>query len=132
MRASLLNARRSGSTAEPGVNGSRPANVPDWVLRAQAAYRVAGVPGLQLESLLSAEGQRAVLPDQTIMLPAWSKLDANIRYNTTLMGVRSTWTLGVENLTDKRYFKETPYQFGHVYLFPGAPRTVRIAYNASL
>ena len=130
--ASLLNARRSGSTAEPGVNGSRPANVPDWVLRAQAAYRVAGVPGLQLESLLSAEGQRAVLPDQTIMLPAWSKLDANIRYNTTLMGVRSTWTLGVENLTDKRYFKEAPYQFGHVYLFPGAPRTVRIAYNASL
>jgi hypothetical protein len=39
---------------------------------------------------------------------------------------------GIENLTDKRYWKESPYQYGHVYLFPGAPRTLRLAVTAAL
>jgi iron complex outermembrane receptor protein len=33
---------------------------------------------------------------------------------------------------DKRYWKESPYQFGHVYLYPGAARTIRLAVQAAL
>ena len=39
----------------------------------------------------------------------------------------TTWSLTVNNLTDRRYLKESPYQFSHVYIFPGAPRTLRLA-----
>lgn len=33
----LMDARRQASTAAPALNGKRPTNMPDWVLRAQAA-----------------------------------------------------------------------------------------------
>ena len=36
-----------------------------------------------------------------------------------------TWRAGIDNLADRRAWKESPYQFGHVYLFPLAPRTWR-------
>jgi iron complex outermembrane receptor protein len=130
--ATLLDAKRKGSTITPDYNGKRPVNVPDWVLRARAAYQFAAVPGLQLEGLLSHEAKRAVVPDASIMLGAWTRLDAALRYNTRLGGAPTAWTLAVENLTDRRYFKESPSQYGHVYLFPGAPRTFRISMTASL
>ena len=57
--------------------------------------------------------------------------DASLRYDTKLGSVPTTWTLGAENLFDKRYWKESPYQYGHVYLFPGAARTWRLAMQAS-
>ncbi len=127
-----LHARRAGSVVEPATNGQRPTNVPDHVLRLQAQYRVAALPGLSLQVQGSREGERAVLPDGSAVLPAWNRLDASLRYDTVLRGTSTNWTLGVDNVLDHRYFKESPYQFGHVYLFPGAPRQFRISVQASL
>ena len=59
----LLDAERQGSTSEPAVNGQRPTNVPDVVLRAHAGWRVPNVPGLELQGHVSHEGNRNVLPD---------------------------------------------------------------------
>lgn len=128
----LLDAKRQGSTAEPATNGKRPANVPDWTARARAGWRVASVPGLELQGQLSHEAKRSVLPDASIQLPAWTRLDAALRYEAKMGSTATTWTLGIDNLLDKRYWKESPYQFGHVYLYPGAPRTLRLAFSASL
>lgn len=128
----LLDARRQGSTLEPATNGQRPTNVPNWVLRSQVAYRVTSVPGLALQGQLQHEGQRAVLPDNSITLPGWTRLDASLRYSTKIGSTRTTWSAGIDNLTDKRYWKESPYQYGHVYLFPGAPRTFRVGIQADL
>jgi iron complex outermembrane recepter protein len=55
-----------------------------------------------------------------------------LRYERKLCGVATTWTLGIENLADKRYWRESPTQFGHVYLYPGAPRTLRLSMTAAL
>ena len=128
----LLDAKRQGSTAEPTINGEHPTNVPRHIARAQAAYRIPGIAGLEIEGQLSHEGRRNVLPDGSISLPGWTRFDAALRYETRIHGLTTRWTLAVENLTDKRYWKESPYQFGHVYLFPGAPRTLRLALSASL
>ena len=128
----LLDARREGSIAQPDINGQRPTNVPKNVARAQVAYRVAAVPGLELQGAMSYEGRRNVLQDGSVELPSWTRFDAALRYDTRLNGVATTWTLGVENLADRRYWKESPYQFGHVYLFPGAPRTLRLAVTVAL
>ncbi len=130
--ATLLHARREGSTLEPQNNGKRPTNVPDWALRARVAYNLTAVPGMQIEGLLSHEGQRAVTADESIMLGAWTRVDATLRYNTKLGATNTTWILGVDNLFDKTYFQESPTQFGHIYLFSGAPRTFRIGFRVSL
>ena len=127
-----IDAKREGSLVEPAINGERPTNVPRQVLRAQVGYRVAAVPGLELQGRMSHEGRRSVLPDGSIELPSWTRFDAALRYDTRVNGVATSWTLGVENLADRRYWKESPYQFGHVYLFPGAPRTLRLMMTAAL
>lgn len=128
----LLDAKRQGSALEPSTNGQRPANVPKTVARAQAAWKFASVPGLELQGQLSHEGRRSVLPDASITLPAWTRFDAALRYETKVGGTATTWTLGVDNIADKRYWRESPFQFGHVYLYPGAPRTVRLSVTAAL
>lgn len=130
--ATVINARREGSVLEPTTNGKRPVNVPNLVLRAQAAYKLASVPGLELLGQLSHEGGRAVLADESVMLPAWTRFDAALRYESKVAGHPTTWTLGIDNIADKRYWKESPFQFGHAYLFPGAPRTLRLSVTAAL
>jgi iron complex outermembrane receptor protein len=128
----LIDAKRHGSIDEPATNGQRPTNVPKQVLRAQAAYRVAAVPGLELLGQLSHEGRRNVLPDGAIALPSWTRVDAALRYETRVRGMQTSWSIAIDNLFDRRYWKESPYQFGHVYLFPGAPRTLRLGLSVSL
>ena len=128
----LIDAKRRGSTANPALNGQSPTNVPKQVLRAQTAYRFASVPGLEVAGQLSYEGRRNVLPDGSITLPSWTRVDAVLRYDTKLRGANASWTLSVDNLFDRRYWKESPYQFGHVYLFPGAPRTLRLGLSVAL
>ena len=130
--ASVLDAKRKGSVLDPSVNGKRPVNVPDWTLRAQAGWRVAGVPGLEFLGNVSHEGRRAVLPDDSINLPSWTRVDLGLGYSTKVRGVMTTWNVGVDNVFDKQYWKESPTQFGHVYLFPGAPRTFRVGLTAAL
>ena len=130
--ATFIDAKRRGSSFSPEINGQHPVNVPGQVWRAQAAYRVAAVPGLELQARLSREGRRNVLADGSLQLPAWTRVDAALRYDAKIGRTATTWTLGVDNLLDRRYWKESPDQYGHVYLFPGAPRTLRLGLTASL
>ena len=125
--ATWIHAERQNSVIDPTLNGQRPTNVPNWILRANVSHALAAVPGLHLGAHLSHEGRRAVLPDGSLPLPAWTRVDASLRYETRLNGLPASWTLSVDNLLDRRYFKESPYQYGHVYLFPGTPRTIRLA-----
>jgi iron complex outermembrane recepter protein len=128
----LLNAKREGSQLEPLTNGQRPTNVPNVIARANLGYRFASLPGLAANAHLSHEGKRSVLPDGSITLPAWTRIDAGVSYGHKLAGAQATWTLGIDNLFNKQFFKESPYQFGHVYLFPQQERTVRVGLNVSL
>ena len=124
---SVLNAVRQGAGIDPSLNGLRPTNVPRWIARLNAEYRMAAVPGMTLHAHLSHEGERAVLQNNALNLPAWSRLDLALRYKTDKRSGESLWTLALDNALNKRYFSESPTQFGHIYLFSAAPRTLRLA-----
>ena len=128
--ATFLSASRQNSTLNAALNGLKPTNVPNKILRANAAYRFA--PAWQAGAHLSHEGRRALLPDNSLAIPAWTRLDASLKYDTKMQGKQTTWQLAIDNLLDKRYFKEGPYQFGHIYLFPAAPRTLRLSVSMAL
>jgi iron complex outermembrane recepter protein len=128
----LLNAKREGSTLEPLNNGQRPANVPKVIARLNTEYRFTSLPGLAASAHVSHEGARNVLADGSVSIPAWTRLDAAVRYGHKMAGAQATWTLGVDNLLNKQYFKDAPYQFGHVYLFPQQQRTVRLGLSVNL
>ncbi len=127
-----IDAQREGSSTSPALNGTRPVNVPSLVARAQAAYRVAAIPGLELQGSLSHEGKRNVVSDGSIQLPAWTVVGIAAQYDTKVNNVPTSWTLAVDNLFDRRYWRESPTQFSHIYLYPGAARSIRLNLRAAL
>ena len=127
----LLDAERRGSR-QAGVNGLRPVNVPRGSLRLVTGYRVAALPGLELQAAVAAEGDRMVLPDDhSARIPGWARLDLGARWQQVVDTTNWTWRLGVDNAADRRAWKESPYQFGHVYLYPLEPRTWRASVAAT-
>ncbi len=122
--AIALRATQEDAQINPALNGLQPTNVPSHILRLNAAYRIA--PSWLLSAHISHEGSRAVLPDNSITLPAWTRLDASLKWDTQAAGMKSTWQLSIHNLRGKSYFQESPYQFGHAYLFPAQPRHLRL------
>jgi iron complex outermembrane recepter protein len=119
----LLRARRNGS-GDAAINGQQPTNVPTRSLKMQAAYNVSALPGLALIGFVTHEGQRMVLPDNSIATPGWTRIDLGARFTQRIGEQTLVWRLGLDNATNRRAWQEAPYQFGHAYLYPLAPRTV--------
>jgi iron complex outermembrane recepter protein len=125
--ALALRARREGSE-DTSLNGQRPTNVPAVSLKLQGAYNLAAVPGLAVLGFITHEGERVVLPDNSVSTPGWTRIDLALRY-TQQLGAASmaVWRAGVDNLANQRAWKEAPYQFGHAYLYPLAPRVFHVS-----
>jgi iron complex outermembrane receptor protein len=124
--ATWLNAKRLEAMIDRTQNGQRPLNVPNLVVRAAAEYRWAQVPGLRTSLRLSHEGQRDLLEGGAMTLPAWTTADLAAHYSTKVAGQDTDWTLALENAANKSYWRESPKQFGHYYLYSGAPRNLRL------
>ncbi len=129
--ALALKARRQGSD-DAALNGKRPTNVPATSLKMQAAYNVGALPGLAVLGFVTREGQRMVLPDNSIATPGWTRVDLAARYTQRLAGADTVvWRLGIDNLANQRTWKEAPFQYGHAYLYPLAPRTLHASVTTS-
>ncbi|MCE4554579.1 TonB-dependent siderophore receptor [Roseateles cellulosilyticus] len=127
--AQKLRARREGST-DAALNGLTPPNVPETTLKAQLRQDL--LPGLQAQLGLQHEGRRYATPDNTIPVPAWTVADAGLRY-TQLQGQQTwIWRAAIDNLTNRRAWREAPWQFEHSYLYPLAPRTLRASLEVRL
>ena len=123
--AMWLNAKRENASVEANMNGQRPINVPNYIMRGMVEYRYASVVGLRTGLRVSREGERNVTETGNITLPAWTTVDATTHYNTKVNNVASSWTLAVNNLANKHYWRESPKAYGQYFLYPGAPRTLR-------
>ncbi len=126
-----LKARREGSQTV-AINGQRPVNVPALSVKAQLRYTVPTVPSLLLGADVGAESDRTVLPDDTsLQIPAYATVGLNAQWMQRAGLATLTWRAGIDNLFDRRAWKEAPYQFGHVYLFPLPGRAARISVQAT-
>jgi iron complex outermembrane receptor protein len=130
-QAQIIKARLNNVQLHPEI-GSRPLNVPALTLRAQAQYRFTDLPGLRASLRLSHEGSRQVTEDGRIQLPSWTTADLAAHYDSRIKGTATQWTLAIDNLADRHYWRESPKQFAHYYLYPGAPRTLRLGVRFSL
>ncbi|MFV3410305.1 TonB-dependent siderophore receptor [Bdellovibrio bacteriovorus] len=130
--AMWLKARRLDSTLNPAINDRRPTNLPEHTLRAHVNYLIPGVQGLSVNSRVSYEGERAVTADNSLMLSAWTRWDAGASYEFGKKEEKTVVRLAVENLTDEKYWKESPTQYGHIYLYPGEVRSVFLTLQTEL
>ncbi|MGY4828658.1 TonB-dependent siderophore receptor [Sphaerotilaceae bacterium SBD11-9] len=127
-----LRARRHGSEATPEANGKRPVNVPDQTLKLQARYQLPELPGLSLQADALGVSDRMVLADNSVRIPGYGVADLSARYEQKLQEASLIWRAGVDNVFDRRAWRESPFQFDHVYLYPLAPRTFRLSVEMSL
>lgn len=125
-----LHARLEGSST-PTTNGLRPVNVPELTVKLQGRYNVGALPGLSLLAGMTHESDRMALTDNTLGIPALTYFDLSAKYEQVVSGTRLTWRAGIENAFDKRAWRESPTQFGHVYLYPLAPRSMRVSLQAA-
>ena len=93
---------------------------------------MAVVTGLALQAAASYESSREVLPDNSISIPSVTRFDLGARLERKVDGVAWTLRAGIDNLFDRRAWRESPYEYSHVYLFPLAPRTFRVSLQADL
>ncbi len=126
-----LHARVEG-VQDPLLDGRRPTNVPALTVRLQASYAVATVPGFAVQGGASYESRRDVLPDNSLEIPSVTRFDLGSRLQRKFGDGEWTLRAGIDNLFDRRAWRESPYQFGHAYLFPLAPRTIRVSLQVDL
>lgn len=129
--AMVLHARRTGA-ADASLNGKRPVNVPAHTVKAGVEYRVTALPGLRLAAAMVHEGDRMVLADNSVRIPSWTRFDIGLVHQHRVAGTALTWRAGIDNLTDKRAWRESPFQYGHAFLYPLAPRSFRLSLQADL
>ena len=115
------------------TDGKRPTNVPALTARVQADYQLPALAGLRLLAAGTYESAREVLPDNSAQIPGVTKFDLGARYEVK-SNAGATWTLraGIDNVFDRRAWRESPYQFSHAYLFPLEPRTLRVSLQVDL
>ena len=131
LRASAMRQRvRREQAADPSNDGLRPTNIPDQALKILATWDVAPVPGLAILANMDYEGGREVLPDDSATIPGWTRYDLGARYTQTAGSTTLVWRAGVDNLFDRRAWREAPYQYDHAYLFPLEPRTFHASLEA--
>lgn len=123
--AMVMDAKRRGS-ANAEVNGKQPVNVPEHTLRLSGNYSFYQPLPITVQADVVHEGARWVDTANTVRLPSWTRLDLGLRAVQPLADQRSiTWRVGVNNVLNKRAWREAPSMFGgHTYLFQMAGRTV--------
>ena len=131
--AQWLHARIEG-TGDPTQDGKKPTNVPEVSARVQGDVAVPSLTGLRLLAAGSYESSREVLPDNSAQIPSVTKFDVGARYDAKLPNGAGIWTLraGIDNVFNRRAWRESPYEFSHVYLFPLEPRTFRVSLEVAL
>jgi iron complex outermembrane receptor protein len=129
--AQWLHARREGAQ-DASLDGLEPTNVPARTLKLQTSYAVPQARGLTLLGGLVHESSRMVLPDNSAAIPGWTRFDLGARYEVKEGERRWILRAGIDNVFDKRAWRESPYQFGHAYLFPLAPRTLWVGLEVGL
>ena len=108
----------------------RVVNVPMRAVKLAASYALSQVPGLSVLANMAYEGGREVLPDDSAQIPGWTRFDLGARYTQQLAGTTLIWRGGVDNVGDRRAWREAPYQYSHAYLFPLEPRTFHASVEA--
>ncbi|RJG15536.1 TonB-dependent siderophore receptor [Massilia cavernae] len=120
-----LDTEQSG-TGQDSMDGKRVTNVPKFKSAAWVEYAVAGVPGLKVNGVWQYAGNKAFDVENRTIVPGYHTLDLGAAWATRVAGANTTFRAGVQNVTDKFYWRDVTPALGG-YLLPGAPRTFRVS-----
>lgn len=106
--------------------GHQALNVPRYRGSLQADYSLP-LPGLALLGGVQYSAAKYADRQGQVEAGGYALFNAGARYSTRLSGYDTVWRLSVDNLFDKRYWRDVGEYLGDDYLFPGAPRTAQLS-----
>ena len=108
-----------------GVNqGNGQFGVPELTLNLGAEWAIPAVPGLVLSGRVNHTGAQWLNAENTLKLPAWTTVDAGVRYATRFGAQPVVLRASVTNLANKAYWEGL---WGTGRVNQAAPRVVRLS-----
>lgn len=123
--ASAIRARVQNSGTD-AYEDHQAINVPRLRAALQADYSLP-VPGLALLGGVRYSASKYASSAGNVEVGGYTVFDVGSRYRTRIGGYDTVWRLTVDNVFDKRYWRDVGDYLGDNYLFQGAPRTARLS-----
>jgi iron complex outermembrane receptor protein len=117
----------SSDTGTPAFDNQQVINVPRVRMSVFADVALPHMRGLHLMPGWSYTGRKEATRDDTVSVAGYNLFNLGARYTVGGEQGRMTLRLYADNITDKRYWKDTGASYGDTYLHLGAPTTVRLS-----
>ncbi|MBC3258905.1 TonB-dependent siderophore receptor [Pseudomonas paralactis] len=121
-----IRARVSGS-GTPEYEGHQAINVPKLRASLYADYALPWVNGLAVLGGVQYSAKKSANRTGNVEVGDYAVVNVGSRYTTKVDGYETVFRLSVDNLFDKRYWRDAGEYMGDDYLFQGAPLTARLS-----
>ena len=121
-----IRARVSGS-GTPQYEGHQTINVPKLRASVYADYALPWVNGLAVLGGVQYSASKNANRTGNVEVGDYALVNIGSRYTTQVVGYETVFRLSVDNLFDKRYWRDAGEYMGDDYLFQGAPLTARLS-----
>lgn len=107
--------------------GHQTQNVPKVRATAQLSYKVPSVEGLRLLSGMQYSSSKYANKEATAEVGGYSVFNIGAAYKTNFAGHDTTFRFNIDNLFNKKYWRDVGPFMGDDYLFLGNPRTAQFS-----
>ncbi|NMZ03327.1 TonB-dependent siderophore receptor [Pseudomonas proteolytica] len=121
-----IRARVNGS-GTPQYEGHQTINVPKLRASVYADYALPWVNGLAVLGGVQYSASKNASRTGNVEVGDYALVNIGSRYTTKVEGYETVLRLSVDNLFDKRYWRDAGEYMGDDYLFQGAPLTARLS-----
>ena len=117
----------SDDTGTLSMNNKQVTNVPHLRTNLFADMLLPHVRGLHLMPGWSYTGRKEATGDNHLSVASYNIFNLGARYTPGGEQGHVTLRLYADNITDKRYWKDTGFNYGDTFVHMGAPTTVRLS-----
>lgn len=111
--------------------GHQTQNVPKVRFASYLSYQVPQVDGLRLLTGMQYSSSKYANKSGTAKVSGYTVFNVGTAYNFRAYGYDNTLRFNVDNVFNKKYWRDAGSFFGDDYLFLGAPRTAQLSWNVS-
>ncbi|WP_109441358.1 TonB-dependent siderophore receptor [Acinetobacter haemolyticus] len=111
--------------------GHQTQNVPKVRFASYLSYQLPQVEGLRLLAGMQYSASKYANKIGSVKVPSYTVFNAGTAYNFKANGYENTLRFNVDNLFNKKYWRDAGSFFGDDYLFLGAPRTAQLSWTVN-
>jgi iron complex outermembrane receptor protein len=111
--------------------GHQTQNVPRVRLASNISYQVPQVEGLRLLAGIQYSSSKYANKSATVKVPSYTLFNVGSAYNFRAYGYENTLRFNLDNVSNKKYWRDVGSFFGDDYLFLGTPRTAKFSWTVN-